>query len=225
MSEFPTLRRGTRGEYVEYLQELLNFHGDSLTVDGIFGEKTEHAVQVFQSNRGLWVDGAVGTNTWGELTGQAVDHAGSGGWAAEHGAGEHGGEETPTFHLVDFHLDPYFDGRTLRFTVVNRGNGTAHTSDGIIDLILMWPEGNRDLHRGARLELPHDLPPGATYERAFEIPEHFLEGRYVLVITLDINTDYHQGRPEEFSASRVTRQREYEVSIEEGRTPELGSWV
>lgn len=38
-----------------------------LTVDGIFGDKTDHAVKLFQSKHGLKVDGIVGKATWAKL--------------------------------------------------------------------------------------------------------------------------------------------------------------
>lgn len=64
------LRTGTRGPQVELLQALLNRRfgpRPKLVVDGIFGPKTEAAVEGFQGSRGLKVDGLVGPNTWGAL--------------------------------------------------------------------------------------------------------------------------------------------------------------
>jgi immune inhibitor A len=62
------LQRGTKGEEVRRLQELLGrvpvYH---LPVDGMFGPRTEAAVKAFQSTRGLTVDGIVGPQTWGAL--------------------------------------------------------------------------------------------------------------------------------------------------------------
>ena len=55
-------------ETVKTLQELLNQNGASLTVDGIFGAKTQQAVKDYQKAKGLAVDGIVGKNTWGALT-------------------------------------------------------------------------------------------------------------------------------------------------------------
>ena len=66
---YTTIREGSRGEDVKRLQTLLNNEGYSLDVDGIFGEKTQSAVRQYQRNQGLGVDGIVGTNTWGALTG------------------------------------------------------------------------------------------------------------------------------------------------------------
>ena len=63
----PTLRRGARGGAVRRLQERLNAHGARLAVDGIFGPATDHAVQTFQGNRILVIDGIVGPRTWAAL--------------------------------------------------------------------------------------------------------------------------------------------------------------
>jgi GH25 family lysozyme M1 (1,4-beta-N-acetylmuramidase) len=61
--DMDTLRRGDEGQQVKALQKLLGW----LTIDGIFGEKTETAVMEFQAANNLTVDGIVGSNTWGKL--------------------------------------------------------------------------------------------------------------------------------------------------------------
>lgn len=66
-SSLPTLRLGSKGEQVKYLQAILNYYGYSLAIDGIFGKKTEDAVKKFQKSRHLRVDGIVGPNTWNAL--------------------------------------------------------------------------------------------------------------------------------------------------------------
>ena len=63
----PTLRLGSKGDDVKYLQDLLNYYGYTVTVDGIFGKKTEAAVKQFQKSRKLTVDGIVGQKTWNAL--------------------------------------------------------------------------------------------------------------------------------------------------------------
>lgn len=64
----PTLRRGYRGNSVKLLQCYLNLYGEELDVDGSFGFGTEAAVEAFQSENSLAVDGIVGRNTWAKLT-------------------------------------------------------------------------------------------------------------------------------------------------------------
>lgn len=61
------LKFGSRGDDVYELQRLLNNYGYGLDMDGKYGEKTQSAVQDYQSKNGLSVDGIVGTHTWGKL--------------------------------------------------------------------------------------------------------------------------------------------------------------
>ena len=64
----PTVYRGSRGDAVRRLQELLNKKGfDCGAVDGIFGSKTYAAVMAFQKANGLSADGIAGPLTWGKL--------------------------------------------------------------------------------------------------------------------------------------------------------------
>ncbi len=56
------LSRGSRGVYVQILQKAL-----SLIPDGIFGPLTEEAVQTFQHDHGLTVDGIAGPQTLAAL--------------------------------------------------------------------------------------------------------------------------------------------------------------
>ena len=69
-----TVKNGSKGDDVKYLQQRLNKVRTSLGLsykklddDGVFGAKTEAAVKAFQTNRKLTVDGIVGKNTWSAL--------------------------------------------------------------------------------------------------------------------------------------------------------------
>lgn len=65
-----TASKGARGREVRFLQVVLNTHlqrRPNLRVDGIFGDRTESAVQDFQKFAGLAIDGVVGTKTWKSL--------------------------------------------------------------------------------------------------------------------------------------------------------------
>lgn len=69
----PTLRKGSKGEYVTMLQTLLTQQGYDLApygADGSFGAKTETAVKQFQKDHGLKVDGICGSATWNALQSQ-----------------------------------------------------------------------------------------------------------------------------------------------------------
>lgn len=62
-----TLKRGSKGDDVAYLQARLKEHGFAITVDGDFGGATYNAVIDFQKKFGLKADGIVGKNTWTKL--------------------------------------------------------------------------------------------------------------------------------------------------------------
>ena len=65
----PTLRKGSKGEDVVYLQQLLNArrYGAEIDEDGIFGLATLARVEAFQRENGLVADGIVGPMTWSAL--------------------------------------------------------------------------------------------------------------------------------------------------------------
>lgn len=64
----PTLRKGAEGDLVTELQTRLTEIGyDCGAIDGKFGTKTQSAVKLFQTRRGLDPDGVVGRKTWAEL--------------------------------------------------------------------------------------------------------------------------------------------------------------
>lgn len=56
------LKKGSTGEYVKQLQEILG-----ISADGDFGPKTETAVKDYQEENGLKPDGIVGAKTWEEM--------------------------------------------------------------------------------------------------------------------------------------------------------------
>lgn len=70
LSQFPTLRRGDRGEYVKVMQQALNYHniaGGQLVPDGIFGPASGNALVEFQALNGLKKDMICGPLTWAKL--------------------------------------------------------------------------------------------------------------------------------------------------------------
>jgi hypothetical protein len=77
----PELREGDDNdrEWVSYLQgQLAGLGYDLGTVDGVFGSRTEAAVERFQAAAGLGVDGIVGPDTWASLATHTVT-----GWASD----------------------------------------------------------------------------------------------------------------------------------------------
>lgn len=64
----PTLRRGSWGTDVTYLQQRLVANGYYVgEIDSDFGRKTENAVKAFQAEHNLVIDGIVGAETWAAL--------------------------------------------------------------------------------------------------------------------------------------------------------------
>lgn len=67
--KMPTLRKGKEGRNVRILQGLLVAWGHKISVDGIFGPKTEAALRAFQGKYAKPVDGIAGPITWNKLLG------------------------------------------------------------------------------------------------------------------------------------------------------------
>ena len=76
-----TVRKGSTGPAVRAVQDQINFrnnrNGHTLTVDGVFGSKTQAAVRAFQQGiaaevPGFPVDGVVGPLTWQALVTEAL---------------------------------------------------------------------------------------------------------------------------------------------------------
>lgn len=61
----PTIKKGTRGDKVKYLQKFLNWYGGyGLAVDGISGTNTVNAIKKFQTAEGIKADGIYGKNSY-----------------------------------------------------------------------------------------------------------------------------------------------------------------
>ncbi|MBK8294194.1 MAG: peptidoglycan-binding protein [Solirubrobacterales bacterium] len=63
----PTMKSGSRGDMVVWLQQHLNGAGIKVPVTGIYDRKTIRGVKKFQGRRGLGADGVSGTQTWNRL--------------------------------------------------------------------------------------------------------------------------------------------------------------
>ncbi|MCA1991948.1 MAG: peptidoglycan-binding protein [Coleofasciculus sp. S288] len=73
--KLPTLRQGSSGSTVRVLQQLLNFKGFALEVDGKFGPYTREAVKNFQYINDLPGDGIVDVKTWYHLGSELLPFA------------------------------------------------------------------------------------------------------------------------------------------------------
>lgn len=73
-----TLRQGSSGQDVRTCQERLQVHGQSCSVDGIFGPNTKACVLSFQKKSDLQADGIVGPATWAALLAAPGAHVLSG---------------------------------------------------------------------------------------------------------------------------------------------------
>ncbi len=69
VSQYATVRKGSRGADVKTLQNILNYLiGANLVVDGIAGNATVNAIKTYQRMDGLTADGICGSGTWSHLT-------------------------------------------------------------------------------------------------------------------------------------------------------------
>ena len=104
---FPTLRKGSKGEYVTLLQTKLIQNGYDLSpygADGAFGNKTLEAVKQYQRDHGLSVDGVVGAKTWEAILDSGV---------------------TPTYTVTINHLS-----QTVADEIVKKYGGTMTKEGG-----------------------------------------------------------------------------------------------
>lgn len=62
--KLPVLRPGSSGSTVRILQQLLNFKGFHLEIDGEFNLRTQEAVKEFQQMNDLGMEGIVDSQTW-----------------------------------------------------------------------------------------------------------------------------------------------------------------
>lgn len=63
----PTLKMGSKGDWVKVAQARLLMYGYQIEVDGDFGPNTKNAVVSFQASYGLTKDGIIGPKTWAKL--------------------------------------------------------------------------------------------------------------------------------------------------------------
>lgn len=66
--KLPIVRPGSSGSAVRVLQQVLNFKGFQLDVDGVYDLRTQEAVKDFQQTNSLSGDGVVDAKTWQHLS-------------------------------------------------------------------------------------------------------------------------------------------------------------
>ena len=72
-SGYPITKQGSKGIYVLIAQDALNTLGQKTGgLDGIFGNRTQEAVMIFQKNNSLSQDGIIGPITWNSILNQVV---------------------------------------------------------------------------------------------------------------------------------------------------------
>src|ERR1051325_7291388 len=166
--ETPELHQGDSGEWVTYLQGLLEQAGfPPGSADGHFGHRTEQAVKEAQWAHGLSPTGVVDVDTWARLGATAAPS-----WAEE-------GTVDPneaTYVDIVFKEHPQFIDDYVRWVGVNRGNRFAPSSVAF-DLCTM-----DDM--STVVTAGQDLPPGATYEARLDLTPYYQEGEHEITIRL-----------------------------------------
>ena len=73
ITEHPLLKKGAKGDMVVWAQMHLVGAGQEVPITGIFGRMTIAAVRTFQEEKGMKVDGQIGTDTWKALLAYAPE--------------------------------------------------------------------------------------------------------------------------------------------------------
>lgn len=118
MATYAQIQKGATGEDVKRLQNSLNNNGYGLTVDGIWGDKTDAAVRDYQTKNKLAVDGIVGEKTWASLLG---------------GSYNSNKVESPSFKYDDYEApDPFTYGKYEESdSVKNAGDKKTETENAL----------------------------------------------------------------------------------------------
>jgi peptidoglycan hydrolase-like protein with peptidoglycan-binding domain len=171
----PLLRRNDWGDWVEYLQTLLQSTGeDTGEIDGKFGPITEGAVLRFQSRAAIDVDGDVGPQTWGALSpyaeaspadppyGSPVHHGYGGSGGGGSGGGPAGGGGVT---IAIQAADAVDDGSlTLTFPITNNTSGRIYVRH------VEWAAGAEGRSVSDSEPVEAWVDPGETIEATTMIP-------------------------------------------------------
>jgi peptidoglycan hydrolase-like protein with peptidoglycan-binding domain len=77
MATPPTIWEGATGPTVRWAQTLLRRTLSVNETDGVFGPVTKAAVEQFQHNNNIAVDGIIGPATWGKLLSRVIQRRSS----------------------------------------------------------------------------------------------------------------------------------------------------
>lgn len=131
----PTLMRGSRGDFVQELQEAI-----SVRADGDFGPKTEAALRAWQRVQGLRPDGVCGPKTWARIRNPAAIVARPSAPAAGNGAMTLGQAGLDLIHSFEGCARKTSDGRFKAYPDPGSHNGKPWT--------IGWGTTGRDIVEG-----------------------------------------------------------------------------
>ncbi len=146
------LRLDSRGEDVRTLQENLTLLGYRPgRADGVFGEKTENAVILFQEAEGLYADGIAGPQTLQALDEALRDHV-----QEMQGLGDSAGESPDRLPFVRVPADKYRDGYDRFFLREDVAAAYQQVRDQVVEA------GGRLTSSGARRSLNARVSPSRS---------------------------------------------------------------
>ena len=135
--------------WVSYLQQRVIDNGfDPGPVDGIFGPRTEAAVEALQTSAGATADGVVGNQTWGVLHG-AFGVPGGTNRARPHrgGSGGGGGSHDLTQDRIFFSTTPFYSHDTdrIHFDLVMTQGTPFAPGELLAELTVTGPNSSLDM--------------------------------------------------------------------------------
>lgn len=153
---------GSTGSAVSKLQTILNQHGYSLAVDGIFGEKTRAAVRDYQKRYNLKLDGIAGPETWGSLLGQNG--------SSSNGSYTGGGSSGKTSTSTNLPLGKVSDGTAAALDRLEKGytpSSDVEAEQALLDSLAQLRPGDYESDFTAQLDALYQeisSRPGFSYD-------------------------------------------------------------
>ncbi len=216
------LASGAKGDDVRELQELLNKAGDSILVDGSFGNQTQNAVKIFQTDNGLTADGIVGPITW-----EALNESMEPDWVAGGGVSLALSQENFGTHE---NIEVFFKngpGNPTDWIGIYQSNHPIDESHHYGNWL--YVNGDKIASHGFRegqITIPHKLNPG-NYKVAF-----LANNSYQLLATKDFEISFghpslnEEGAAVEAEGEAASTSETYEATatkIEESKEQEIAA--